>query len=181
MIEIPLTQSKMAIIDEQDFGLVGMHKWSAICPHVTWYAVRTSPRPSRDMIYMHRVIMNTNQRVDHWDHDGLNNRRSNLRVCSQTQNLGNTIKRENTTSRYKGVSWHRAGNKWMAQIRFQSSRAYLGSFVDEKDAALAYNRAAQELFGEFALLNDIQESTCPNFSVLTSQTCSPLIREAARV
>ena len=81
----------------------------------------------------------------------------NLRNCTNAQNQGNQKKREGTTSRFKGVCWHKRDRKWSARIRKNGHRHNLGYFDDELDAAGAYNVAALELFGEFALLNIIDE------------------------
>lgn len=93
--------------------------------------------------------------VDHWDGNGLNNCRKNLRVCTKQQNNMNTKKRSNRSSKYKGVHF-RAG-RWLAQIQVAGKKKHLGTFEEEADAALAYNFAATELFGPFARLNTAQE------------------------
>lgn len=88
--------------------------------------------------------------IDHKDGDPTNNRLSNLRLCNQSQNGANSRKQENTTSRRKGVCWHKAAQKWVAQITVKGERIYLGIFDNENDAAHAYAAAAQLHFGEFA-------------------------------
>jgi hypothetical protein len=98
--------------------------------------------------------------VDHWNHDGLDNRRENLRVCTKAQNNHNCRKHrwhngEYTSSKYKGVCWNKTEKKWMAYIH----RKTLGYFRTEEEAALAYNAAATRDFGEFAVLNDIPEQS----------------------
>ncbi len=104
---------------------------------------------------MHRLIANAPAHllVDHIDHDGLNNRKANLRLCSIAQNNQNSRPNRNAASKYKGVSWAQSCRKWFARIRPNRKTIYLGLFTDEIEAALAYDRKAKELFGEFAYLN----------------------------
>ena len=103
--------------------------------------------------YSHREIMTppTGMVVDHVNRDRLDNRRSNLRVCTQSQNLANSPKLRGGSSRFKGVSIRRG--RWRAQIGISGKIIHLGYFTDEAAAARAYNEAAQATFGEFALLN----------------------------
>ena len=89
--------------------------------------------------------------IDHKDNNPLNNLESNLRICSHSENGKNQKISTNNTSGYKSVSWHKPTKKWRAQIRGE----HLGLFDDPKDAAKAYNDAAIEYHGEFAVLNKI--------------------------
>ena len=91
--------------------------------------------------------------VDHIDHDVANNHVDNLRFASISENGGNRKKQSNTSSIYKGVSFHKRINKWHAQIQVNKCRKSLGYFEDEKEATRKYNEAAGELFGEFAKVN----------------------------
>ena len=92
---------------------------------------------------------------DHINRNTYDNRKSNLRECSHAQNMCNMSKRSNTKSQYKGVAWHKATGSWIAQIGFMNKRKHLGCFNSEIDAAKAYNKAAIELFKEFAALNPV--------------------------
>jgi hypothetical protein len=105
---------------------------------------------------MHRLIMGATDPkifVDHIDHNGFNNQKSNLRLCTNSQNCMNKIKNPNSTSKYKGVSLNKESKKWAAHITKDYKNYYIGLFDNEIGAALAYNKKAKELHGEFALLN----------------------------
>ena len=96
--------------------------------------------------------------VDHIDGNSLNNRRSNLRICTPRQNTANRAKTRNGTSRFKGVHFCTRDRKWRAQIGVDGARRFIGDFDDEVEAARAYDRKAAELFGEFAYLNFPEEA-----------------------
>lgn len=130
-----------------------------------WYALTNVPKPGTlggrgetTTLMMHRLLMGVTDRsthVDHRDHDGLNNQRANLRLASRSQNMANQRKRSRpTSSQYKGVYWSNTYEIWVAEITGPGGRKYLGRFPDEVSAALAYDVAAIELFGEFAHLNN---------------------------
>jgi predicted Zn-ribbon and HTH transcriptional regulator len=101
---------------------------------------------------MHQLIAGS-RNVDHVDGNGLNNRRSNLRPATKSQNGANARKNPGKTSRYKGVFWDRERSAWQAKIMVNRKALSLGRFASEEDAALAYDLAAREAFGEFALTN----------------------------
>lgn len=103
---------------------------------------------------MHRQILGlTDPKIftDHKDHNGLNNQRSNLRIATHGQNMAN--KSPSGKSKYMGVSWNKNDKKWRSQIRKNRVTIYLGSYINEIDAAIAYNNKAVEVHGEFANLN----------------------------
>jgi len=149
---IPLTQGKFAIVDADDYDRLATHKWYAYKSGFTYYAGR---RDAHRPIIMHRQIMNAPKGllVDHINNNGLNNRKNNLRLCTKAQNTLNRRPVCNSASKYKGVCRYRRLNKWQAQIMYHGKRTYLGRFVDEETAAIAYDRMAEKLFGEFAYLN----------------------------
>jgi hypothetical protein len=95
--------------------------------------------------------------VDHIDDDPLNNRRSNLRIASRFQNLGNTRRRADNTSGFKGVSWSNRFRYWVASIGYAGAKRHLGCYPTAEQAAHAYDEAAREMFGEFARVNFPQE------------------------
>ena len=155
MKTIPLTQGKIALVDDDDYPLLSKHKWHAKIRTRSSYARRTAyPYGRRNpiTIMMHRVILGTarGEEVDHINGDGLDNRRYNLRVGTHQQNMCNQRKTRGT-SRFKGVRWH--NNQWTAQIKHKGRQRYLGGYQRETDAACAYDNAAIELFGECARLN----------------------------
>ena len=110
---------------------------------------------------MHREILKCPKGlfIDHINRNGLDNRKNNLRVCSKSQNMMNTLIPKNNTSGYKGVSWSKRDKKWMAYIKIKNKFNNLGYFNIKEQAALAYNDAAKKYHGEFARLNKIERSS----------------------
>jgi len=163
MREIPLTRNMVALVDDANYERLARHKWHALKSGHTWYAARHGSRRDkpRRYIFMHKEILlvSPGMMVDHKDRNGLHNWEDNLRPCTKSQNAANAKKQSNgITSRYRGVCWDKSRNKWLAQIQIRSKQTYLGRFVDDIDAARAYNRAAYDAFGEFAHLNLVEET-----------------------
>lgn len=155
--EIPLSQDKVALVDDADIDWLSQWKWSAMKARRTWYALRKS---GGHTILMHRAIcpvLNDGQ-VDHRDHDGLHNWRENLRPATPSQNQANRRVLPNNTSGYKGVRLRPGYTRYLAYIRANGRQIQLGGFYDPVEAARAYDTAARELFGEFASLNFPDES-----------------------
>jgi len=146
---IPLTRGKNAIIDTADYEWLSQWNWQAVRHGKLWYAVHSlhDEHPA-----MHQEITGF-LKTDHRDGDGLNNRRSNLRPCSQSQNMANRKKPRTNTSGFKGVSWDQQRGKWQTHICYRCKTIALGRFTIAKDAARAYDAAARKLFGEFARTN----------------------------
>ena len=159
VMEIPLTKGKTALVDDNDYPYLITYCWFSSKGGDTYYARchYSSDSRKQKLVYMHRMIMNAekHQLIDHIDHNTLNNQRSNLRICTNRDNLRNTIKRKGTTSDYKGVYLQLPGCKWISRITINNnpSALYLGSHNLEIDAAQAYDRAAIIHFGDFARLN----------------------------
>jgi hypothetical protein len=159
MKEIKLTQDKVALVDDEDFEELNKYKWHASRAKLGVDKFR--PRRN-DGIYMSRYIMKAKKEelVDHKNRDDLDCQRHNMRICTKSQNMANQVAHKHT-SKYKGVTpanknkytW----NKWVANIRKDNKPIYLGSYYTEKEAALAYNKKAKELFGEFAVLNIVED------------------------
>jgi len=150
---IPLSYGKWAIVDAADYGRLSSYKWCAVKEKRNWYAKTLDKDCNR--LALHRLIMDAPKGlvVDHIDHNCLNNRRSNLRLCTQKQNNCNTLPRKGCSSKYKGVSFNKARKRFIAYIQHNKKRYFLGYFDDEIDAAKAYDKAAKKFFGEFAYLN----------------------------
>jgi hypothetical protein len=149
MKEIKLTQGKVALVDDEDFEYLNQWKWHAHKDRLNyWYAIRTV---SGKRIPMHRQIMNTpkDRQVDHIDHNGLNNQRSNLRNCTRSQNQMN--RKAFGKSKYIGVNFK--SNKIVAQIHVHGKKYHLGYFNTEEAAAIARDIASKKYYGEFANLN----------------------------
>ncbi|MBW8039596.1 MAG: hypothetical protein FVQ85_06310 [Planctomycetes bacterium] len=149
---IPLTQGRFAVVDADDYERLIKHKWSCQKSKNNCYASRAY---GYTRISMHRVIMKAPKglQVDHIDGNGLNNRKSNLRLCTHAENVHNSRPMRNVSSKYKGVCWHKDKKKWCVSITKSDRRSYLGHFDDEIVAAREYDKKAKELFGEFAYLN----------------------------
>jgi hypothetical protein len=156
MKEIPLTQGKVARVDDADYDAVmEAGPWSASKGRTTFYAMHQS-------ISMHRFILGLHVRGewgDHKNHNGLDNQSDNLRSATPTQNNQHRRKRADALhSQYKGVTYDcrrlQSGKKWRAQICIGGKRL-TWSFDKETDAALDYNIAAWLAYGEFAVLNQI--------------------------
>lgn len=147
MKQIPLTRGRVAVVDDEDYEMVAVYNWQV----TNGYASRDE---NSRTVYMHREIMRPapGRQVDHANHDRLDNRRANLRVCTVSENQGNQLARRRT-SRFKGVSFCRAHRRWRAHITAGGRHQALGSFSSEEAAALAYDKAARQHFGEFAYLN----------------------------
>lgn len=162
MKEIPLTQGKFALVDDEDFEFLSQWKWQAVKKdNDKFYAARAVWIPEMKgsiRIYMHRVLLGIpgiNIEGDHADGNEMNNQKYNLRIATSSQNKANRPSQINASSKYLGVSWIRKRKKWQAQICKNRTHCFIGYFENEADAAKAYNKKALELHGEFAKLNQV--------------------------
>jgi hypothetical protein len=156
---IPLTQGHEAIIDASDLPLVSQHRWWASVRRradgsvSAVYARRdgTKVNGRAPVIYLHRFVSGAacDVDVDHSDGNGLNNRRSNLRVASRAQNIRNAKKRRDNKSGAKGVWQDPRYGTWQASITVNRKRVHLGSFRSLDAAAAAYAEASKLHHGEF--------------------------------
>lgn len=143
-----------ALVDAEDFERLHQYSWTLF---EGGYAKRGEYDPAirnnRTVLMHHEVLgLPSKNRIDHKNHNGLDNRKQNLRPATSQQNMRN-IKKKVGVSRYKGVSWDKSRSKWMAKIAVDKRTINLGRFSSETDAARAYDTAATELFGEFANCN----------------------------
>lgn len=158
--EIQLTQGKVAIVDDDDFDYLNQWKWQANQKqNKKFYAWRGKKINGKyKLIYLHRFILNLTDRkiyVDHVNMNTLDNRKINLRICTNSQNQMNKIVQKNNCYGYKGVYYDKRNNKYSSIITVNKKRHWLGYYIDPKDAAKAYNEAAIKLHGEFSKLNEI--------------------------
>lgn len=162
MRQIPIQKKTIkALVSDRDFKALAKYKWYRYGEKaVMRYEWRGEKRHS---IYMHREIMNTPRGLDtdHRNHNTLDNRRRNLRIATRRENSGNRKPTKRLRlSRYKGVTWRKKEGrmkcgKWRATIGVNYKTVSLGNFMNQKDAARAYNRAAIIQFGRFAYLNKL--------------------------
>ena len=160
MKKIKLTQNQYALVDDEDFEMVSKYKWY----YNKGYARRVfGKRPNRKWIFMHRFIMNPIKKVflDHINGVGIDNRKSNLRFATNSENMRNRKIHKNNTSGHKGVYWDKEKNKWRVTIKCNNKKFYFGYFTNVLDASKAYNQGAKTLFREFARLNNLP----PEFSL----------------
>jgi hypothetical protein len=160
--QIPLTQNRFAKVDPADYLWLSQFRWCCKANRDTCYAIRhIQERGRTKRIHMHRQILNTPDEMicDHINHNGLDNRKTNLRNCTIEQNNANRRKRLTThgsrapSSQYLGVSWCPRRKKWASYIKHKGRARNLGLYDVETDAARAHDRAAWELWGEYACLN----------------------------
>lgn len=160
---ILVSKDKYAIVDRDDYAWASTKRWFKLkTSNKRLYASRNEwisgvpRRKANHTIIMHREIMGTpdGMETDHINGNGLDNRKSNLRICTKSRNMHNQQKTRGS-SRYKGVYWNKHAHKWHSSVTLGKQRFYLGIYNSEEDAALAYNNKAKEIFGEFARLNNI--------------------------
>lgn len=156
MKEIRLTKGQVALVDDADYESVSSFTWYAHrYKNGSFYASRHSPRNHyfRKNILMHRQLLgleaSDGRYVDHKNGNGLDNRRSNLRIVNRSQNQWNTEKQRNNKSGHKGVFWYKRSRKWRAKIMVHGKTIELGLFTEVESAAAAYNAAAAKYHGEF--------------------------------
>ena len=152
--QIPLTQGKHALIDDEDYEKISGFSWYTHQTNRNLYACSCI---NGKLTKMQNFLMGKKKNMfwDHINRNGLDNRRCNLRLATKTENLRNSRKRKNASSKYKGVSFYKRDGVWQANIRVNKKLFYLGRFEKEIDAAKAYNDAAEQYFGEYANLNKL--------------------------
>ena len=160
MKKIKLTQGKFTIIDSEDYKYLNQFKWQIDKDD---YAVRKASRKfgkPRKTFRMAREIMKfpKNKEVDHKNHDKLDNRKTNLRICTHAQNQMNRNLQKNNTSGFSGILWSSQKNKWIAQIHKNNKKIHLGSFKKIESAILTRKNAEKLYYGNFANYGQISVS-----------------------
>lgn len=165
MKTIPLTKGYFTKVDNDDYKKFAKYRWYALtdCRNNLYVRAMRSVQKNNKVynIHLSREIMNApkGMDVDHINGDKLDNQKSNLRICTHSENMKNRKRGKNNTSGYKGVSFHKNGNKWRAYIKINGKPKTIGYYDSSKDAAIAYaiayNEYAKIYYGEFALLNHI--------------------------
>lgn len=157
MKRIPLSgkngDGKFAIVDDEDFDIVSRISWYM---NKYGYAVHTNHTPVKweKRFWMHRFIMGTPDGMvtDHINHNKLDNRKSNLRICTTRENQWNSVQKAGISG-FRGVSM--IGKKWQARIHISKVSIYLGVYETKEEAAIAWNKASIMYRGKFAILNEI--------------------------
>ena len=174
LIESPKYGNFEVIIDTEDWIRIKNRVWHLMPGNRTKEFYVYSARDSS----LQRILLNIKKKnicVDHINHNPLDNRKENLRVCSNKENCRNSRKPNKRiyTSKYKGVSYSSKSKKFISEIGVDNKSIYLGIFLYEINAALAYNEAAIKYHGKFAYLNDLNNikefPKEPNKKVKTSK------------
>lgn len=149
--------TKEILVDDEDFEPLSKIRWNVVDHSHTFYArAHKTINGKHSKIYMHRHLLNAHGRtnvVDHKDHNGLNNQKDNIRICTQSENLKNRTPRKNGSSKYLGVGRHY--KTWRAFIMVDGKYKSLGVFDTEECAAAAYDEAALLYHKDFANINGI--------------------------
>lgn len=153
-IETPPGSRAVPVGIKGDYALVDTEDYERVMGY-NWHLNRGGYAKNNTVGLMHRFIMRVTDPellVDHKYHNTLDNRKSQLRVCTKQQNQFNSKARKGT-SPYKGVYWDKVRGKWIARITLNYKAKHLGMFTDEVEAAKTYDKAAKEVQGDFARLN----------------------------
>lgn len=159
MKTITLTRGFVALVDDDDYERLSLQKWRAVKYGHVWYAIHGNHHKKDE--FMHRVIMNAapSQIIDHWNGDGLDNQRGNLRFADDSINQQNRHRLTTNTSGYRGVTFHKQCNKWQAGIKKFGKTYHLGLHVTKEEAARAYDEGARRIYGPMARTNFPKETT----------------------
>jgi hypothetical protein len=166
MKTIPLTKGLQTVVDDDTHEWASKVSWQAKKGGNHYYAFHGTKILGKFIeVALHRLVAGAlkDDNTDHISGDTLDNRRSNLRLCSHAENCRNRARKKGIASQYKGVAWHKRDSKWTAQIYVNNRLKYLGSFASETEAAKTYDAAAREHFGQFARTNfpkETQEQLC---------------------
>jgi hypothetical protein len=167
MKEIKLTKDRIALIDDEDLGRVSQYSWyfqdDARCPGRGYTKTRLHSVGSGEFTTLHELVFGKmpGLEIDHQDGNTLNCQKYNLRHCTHAENLRNMKLRRTSSTGVKGVDFHKRMGKYRARICFNYKYTHLGFFHDIALAELAYDLAAEKLYGEFALTNRQIRATQP--------------------
>lgn len=152
MRKVALTNGGFALVSDKDYASVMEFEWCRWRSDRGGYDYARCPTPGHTWRYMHRHVMGYPEglKVDHRNSDGLDNRRSNLRNATDSQNQGNRRIDKDNVSGFKGVCLHKPSGRWSAYITCEGKRHYLGYHATPEAAAGAYRRAAKKFFKSFA-------------------------------
>ena len=176
-VEIPLTRGKTAIIDASDIAKVAPYKWMFHAGYAR--SSKYDPKTRKNTaVHMSHIILPCPEGmfIDHINRNKLDNRRCNLRIATRSQNNANRRSFANSKSQYKGVVKSKKTGWWEAAIRKDGKQISLGSYETEIAAASAYNDYARRMWGEYAVLNDIEEVDYRNFRHLKGENCASVYR-----
>ena len=154
MKEIYLSNNNgIALVDDEDYEMLIQYKWHNANGRAQTHIYINNKRTTKKI---HNLLLKSPKgfEIDHIDGNPLNNQKNNLRIVTHQQNMMNR-KIQNSSSKFKGVSWEKDSKKWRAYIRCENKQYYIGLFKTELDAAMAYNKRAIKLHNKYARLNKV--------------------------
>lgn len=146
--------NKYILVSDEDYELAMTQRWTIEKSGHTFYAMC---KIGEKKVRLHRFLLNpkSTHQVDHINHNGLDNRRENIRIVTKRQNTANRRKTAGSKRRYKGIHFDTRSRKWVAYVNYRKKRKYLGQYQTAREAAEAYNEAALKYYGSTAWLNKI--------------------------
>jgi HNH endonuclease len=152
---IPLTQNQIAIVDAEDFERLSKWHWFAVwsTQTETFYANRSGGKRGSLQIRLHHEVLGSKERTDHRNGDTLDNRKENLRPCTNAQNMANRGPQRNSPTQFRGVHFLTKRNRWNAYIYINKKPRHIGDYKTLEEAAGAFDEVIYYRFGEFARLN----------------------------
>ena len=156
MKQVRIARNNFALVDDDEYEKIAKRKWYM---HKTEKINYARCKMERGFQYMHRMVTKAKrgEYVDHINQNGLDNRKSNLRICTKSQNGCNRGKDKDNTSGYKGVTYitsrHKRRKRWRAQIVTNKKLICIGYYFTKKEAAIAYDNSAKKYHKEFAKTN----------------------------
>jgi len=148
-------------IDKEDYSIISQYRWYLKKWKNKEYVITPIITTRHHQLRMHKLLIHCDKpyEIDHINGNGLDNRRKNLRIVTHTQNMMNSKKRKDVSSKYKGVFLHKnpKDRPWRAYIRVAGKLTNLGYYFSQEKAAAVYNEKARDFFGNFACLNNVPE------------------------